>query len=329
MRAFLPGDRLKSLLTALGTHMDVVAPQKVDGAVVFASWKGQEMALQENSLLSPLEFLLPQRDVLFRYTQDSGRYSFAEPSAKFRLIFGIRSCDLCAVAALDKIFGSAPADHPYFEKRRSTVLVALNCTRPAESCSCSSSGSGPECRDLFDLLLTEVRDGYLAETGSAAGIMILKEHPDLFLDAKESHLAEKQDVLRNANSALPVREERSAANVRAAMEKADWDALGLQCLNCGSCTFVCPVCHCFSIFDAGVPDGERVRCRDTCLLSGFSRMAGGANPRISQGERLHNWYLDKFEYIPQKTGLAGCVGCGRCSRVCLAQMDRWSLEVGR
>ena len=162
--------------------MDVVAPQKVDGAVVFASWKGQEMALQENSLLSPLEFLLPQRDVLFRYTQDSGRYSFAEPSAKFRLIFGIRSCDLCAVAALDKIFGSAPADHPYFEKRRSTVLVALNCTRPAESCSCSSSGSGPECRDLFDLLLTEVRDGYLAETGSAAGIMILKEHPDMYLE---------------------------------------------------------------------------------------------------------------------------------------------------
>jgi ferredoxin len=72
-----------------------------------------------------------------------------------------------------------------------------------------------------------------------------------------------------------------------------------------------------------------VRCRDTCLLSGFSRMAGGANPRISQGERLHNWYLDKFAYIPQKTGLAGCVGCGRCSRVCLAEMDRWSLEVKR
>lgn len=327
--AFLPGDRLKSLLTTLAARMDVVAPQLVEGAVVFATWKGQDIALQENSLFSPLEFLLPQRDVLFRYIQDSGRYSFVEESPKFRLIFGIRSCDLSAVAVLDKIFGSSPMDHPYFDKRRSTILVALNCATPGEGCFCSTAGSGPECRDLFDLLLTKIKDGYLVETGSSAGIMILKEHPDFFLDAQESHLAEKQAAQKSANSAMLVREERSAANIRAAMEKADWDALGLRCLNCGSCTFVCPVCHCFSIFDAGVPDGERVRCRDTCLLSGFSRMAGGANPRISQGERLRNWYLDKFEYIPQKTGLAGCVGCGRCSRVCLAEVDRWSLEVGR
>jgi len=44
---------------------------------------------------------------------------------------------------------------------------------------------------------------------------------------------------------------------------------------------------------------------------------------------MKNWYLDKFEYIPQRTGLLGCVGCGRCSKVCLAEMDRWSLEARR
>lgn len=327
MLAFLPGDRLKSLLMALSGRMDVVAPQLVAGAVVFATWNGQDIALQENSLFPPLEFLLPPRDVLFRYIQDSGRYSFAEPSPRFRLIFGIRSCDLSAIAVLDKILGSSPPDHPYFDKRRSTVLVALNCKNPGESCSCSSSGSGPDCCDLFDLLLTEIKDGYLVETGSPAGILILKEHPQFFLDAGESQQSEKREALKKARDAAPVQEERSAANIRAAMETADWDALGLRCLNCGSCTFVCPVCHCFTILDVGVPDGERLRCRDTCLLSGFSRMAGGANPRIGQGQRLHSWYLDKFEYIPQKTGLAGCVGCGRCSRVCLAEMDRWRLEV--
>ena len=110
---------------------------------------------------------------------------------------------------------------------------------------------------------------------------------------------------------------------------ADWETLGRECLSCGGCTFVCPVCHCFNIVDLGIPDGERVRCRDTCILSGFSRMTSGANPRRTPGERMHNWYLDKFEYIPQKTGLPGCVGCGRCTRVCLAEIDRWKLEAVR
>jgi ferredoxin len=113
------------------------------------------------------------------------------------------------------------------------------------------------------------------------------------------------------------------------IKETDWESLGRECLSCGGCTFVCPVCHCFNIVDLGIPDGERVRCRDTCILSGFSRMTSGANPRRTPGERMHNWYLDKFEYIPKKTGLPGCVGCGRCTRVCLAEIDRWKLEAVR
>jgi ferredoxin len=58
-------------------------------------------------------------------------------------------------------------------------------------------------------------------------------------------------------------------------------------------------------------------------------MAGGSNPRKGQGERMQNWYRDKFEYILKKTGMAGCVGCGRCGKVCLAEMDRWKLEAAK
>ncbi len=121
----------------------------------------------------------------------------------------------------------------------------------------------------------------------------------------------------------------SLKEIGEAIKRADWTALGRQCLNCGGCSFICPICHCFNIVDLGVPDGERIRCRDSCIFSGFSRMTSGVNPRRSQGERMQNWFLDKFEYIPEKTGMIGCVGCGRCSQVCLAEIDRHKLEVCR
>ena len=329
MKALIPKKNLLLLLLALESRMDVVAPIRAGGVPVFASWKGQPLALESNPLIPPQEFLLPQRDVLFRYIQDCGRYTFEKESAKPRLILGIRPCDLKAVAVLDRIFGREPLDHPYFDRRRSTVLMGLNCLEPCEGGSCAAFGAGPGADELADLQLTELGEGFFVETGSPAGVLILREHHEFFIEAGKRHEAEKREALLRAREAVEREAEASPSEIKKAIEKADWNALGRQCLSCGSCTFVCPICHCFTIMDIGVPDGERLRCRDTCILSGFTRMTSGVNPRKSQGERLRNWFLDKFEYIPENTGLLGCVGCGRCSRACLAEIDRQMLEVLR
>jgi sulfhydrogenase subunit beta (sulfur reductase) len=329
MKAFLPKESLVPFLDSISSRIEVVAPVKIEGTPVFASWNGQPLALEENPLLPPQEFLLPQREVLFRYIQDCGMYTFEETLSKPRLIFGIRPCDLKALAVLDRVLGSEPADYHYFDKRRSTVLIGLNCTQPGEGCFCAPLHAGPEASDTSDLQLTDLGEGYLAETLSSAGVLILKEHPEFFMKAERVHLSQKREILERSKEAMQAYKERSRTQIKQAIEMADWDALGRRCLSCGGCTFVCPVCHCFNILDLGVPDGERVRCKDTCILSGFSRMTSGVNPRRSQGDRMQNWYRDKFDYIPQKTGLIGCVGCGRCSRACPAEIDRWTLEVTR
>lgn len=329
MIALLPKENLIHFLARLSEKMEVIAPVSIGDEPAFVTWKGQPLALEKNPLIPPLEFLLPHRDVLFRYVQESGSYTFEESTPMSRLVFGVRPCDLHSVAILDRIFGVEPKDSAYFGRRRWTILVALNCTHPGEGCNCASFGSGPEAGEGFDLLLTELSEGYLAEIGSPAGLMVLQDCSDLLLEADSSHLSSKRMHLEDARGALQAGQDRSLrsmSQIRQAIKDADWEALGRQCLNCGGCSFVCPVCHCFNIVDRGVPDGERIRCRDTCILSGFSRMTGGANPRKSPGERMKNWYLDKFEYIPKKTGMVGCVGCGRCSRTCLAEIDRWTLE---
>ncbi len=328
MIAFLPRDGLTALISGLGGKLEVIAPIRVEGEPVISTWRGQNLALDRNPLSPPTEFLMPHREALFKYIQYSGRYTFEEEQPKPRMLLGIRPCDLKAISVLDRIFGSEPMDQAYFGRRRSTILAVLNCTHPGEECLCAKFDSGPECKEGYDLQLTELASGYLVETGSPAGMLILKEYDQFFREPERSHLSEKRKVLKAAKETITARP-GSPEDTREAIKRADWAALGRQCLNCGGCTFACPICHCFNIVDLGVPDGERIRCRDSCIFSGFSRMTSGTNPRRSQGERMQNWFLDKFEYIPEKTGMIGCVGCGRCSKVCLAEIDRRMLEVRR
>jgi sulfhydrogenase subunit beta (sulfur reductase) len=327
MMLFLPRDNLQKLLSNLGEMLEIVAPIRVGDESVFVTWKGQPIDLETNPLIPPTEFLLPPKEVLFKYIQQSGRYSFKEIEPKTKIILGIRPCDLNAVLALDKILGSDPSDKLYLKRRGSTILAVINCNKPAETCFCSQLGASPECKGGFDLLFTELSSGFIVESGSPAGMLILKKYPELFLETNTDHFSEMNRLKIEARKILESGINRSVDNIMKAIGNADWEALGKHCLGCGGCTFVCPICHCFNVLDVGIPDGERIRCRDTCILSGFSRMAGGVNPRRSASDRIRNMYLDKFQFIPENTGLLGCVGCGRCTRVCMANIDRWCLQV--
>ncbi len=329
MKALLPRNMLIPLLSKISRKLEVIAPVMIQGVPVFCTWKGQDVAFDENPLHPPTEFLLPHKETLFRYVQESGRYTFEEDKPKPRLLLGIRPCDLRAAKVLDKIFGEPPTDHHYMGRRRSILMAVLNCTKPDQGCLCAQFGSGPEAKDEYDLLITEIEPGYLVEAGSPAGILLLSDNPELFQEATDAHLAEKLELMKKASEQVKSHSDISLQKMKDEILRADWATLGKECFNCGGCTFVCPVCHCFNILDLGIPDGERVRCRDTCILSGFSRLAGGANPRKNPGERMKNWYLDKFEYTPQKTGFAGCVGCGRCQKVCMAEINRWKLEAAK
>ena len=132
MKTLLSRDMLVPFLTEIGKKLEVVAPVLTNGERVFCTWTGQPLALDENPLNPPAEFLLPQRETLFRYVQESGRYTFEEERPMSRLIFGIRPCDLRAVSVLDRLFGADPRDHHYLSRRRSTLMAAMNCHKTPE-----------------------------------------------------------------------------------------------------------------------------------------------------------------------------------------------------
>jgi sulfhydrogenase subunit beta (sulfur reductase) len=52
-------------------------------------------------------------------------------------------------------------------------VIAVNCSHPAATCFCSSTGDGPRATDGFHLALDERDDGFLVQCGSDRGQAIL------------------------------------------------------------------------------------------------------------------------------------------------------------
>ncbi|MCL2406314.1 MAG: 4Fe-4S dicluster domain-containing protein [Defluviitaleaceae bacterium] len=97
----------------------------------------------------------------------------------------------------------------------------------------------------------------------------------------------------------------------------EWDELQRACLTCGTCTFICPTCHCYDIGDRRLGNGEVERCRtwDSCIYRDFTQMAHG-NPRLAALPRFRQRYMHKLVYFMQNNGMYACTGCGRCVAKC-------------
>ncbi|MBW2651275.1 MAG: 4Fe-4S dicluster domain-containing protein, partial [Deltaproteobacteria bacterium] len=95
-----------------------------------------------------------------------------------------------------------------------------------------------------------------------------------------------------------------------------------SCLACGTCTYLCPTCHCFDITDeVKREDGKRIRSWDSCMSWLFTIETSGHNPRPSQKERWRQRLMHKFKYFADNFDAIACVGCGRCVMYCPVNID--------
>ena len=105
-----------------------------------------------------------------------------------------------------------------------------------------------------------------------------------------------------------------------------WEEKAFRCIGCGTCTFLCPTCHCFDIQDESVFDGgSRLKNWDGCQFSLFTLHTSGHNPRDTQPKRYRQRILHKYAIYPEKFGKVLCTGCGRCVAHCPVNLSLYDV----
>jgi formate hydrogenlyase subunit 6/NADH:ubiquinone oxidoreductase subunit I len=219
---------------------------------------------------------------------------------------------------LAKFFEQDIPDTLVAQRQKALTVISVACIKADADCFCTSTGSAPGDTTGSDILLTPVGDKqYLVECVSEKGAAIAKQYASFFGAAPS---VKKESVLATIEKAFS--HEEVAKKLSKAFGHDIWNDASLRCIGCGACAFVCPMCTCFDIQDEGTAKkGDRVRCWDSCGFSLFTLHTSGHNPRHNQTERWRQRVMHKFSYQPQQLELVGCVGCGRCSRACPADMN--------
>ncbi|MCK7580124.1 MAG: sulfite reductase subunit A [Chromatiales bacterium] len=267
--------RLLAVLTEAG--YDCIGPQVRDGAILYerltdvaqlprgvndrqqpgsyrlAHGDGPRQFAWANGpqALKPLTFV--PGEVLWRARRgpDDALYFDTEAvTSRPRAVFGVRACDLAALALHDQHFLGGPYPDPGYRARRDGLLiVAVHCSHPAASCFCVSTGDGPRAAGGFDLALHELDDGFVVEAGSARGEQLCAALP--LTPVTDAHRAAADAQLDAAaarqSRRLPSRNLRAA--LFAGLEHPRWQDVAARCLACGNCTAVCPTCFCHAESD--------------------------------------------------------------------------------
>lgn len=270
--------------------------------------------------------LFAPRETLWRVVrdQDGGlRFEDAAPEVEPTAVIGVRSCDLAGLALQDKHFLHKVKDPWYRARRQGLFLVAVDCTHPAQTCFCVSTGDGPAVTGGADLALNELDEGFLVRAYTEAGWAIRDALP--LTEATEEQSKRAHREVETAAQAqvrrLPGRNLRAA--LFANLEHPRWNDVAERCLSCGNCVSVCPTCFCHAAREQPSLDGstsEHVRQWDTCYSAEHSYLHGFL-VRPDTHSRYRQWLSHKLGGWHDQYGRSGCVGCGRCITWCPVGID--------
>jgi len=284
-----------------------------------------------NTRLSPKSIVYPQSERMFESLNDpeapdKGILKEAAKDYAPRAIVGIRPCDAQAFQIVKRNFDNPEYRDPWWVRRfESTILVGLGCNDPCPTCFCSSVGGGPFHEEYLDVMLYDLGDKFLAKS--------ITEKGEEFLSKVIGGSPADDTALKKAEALGPAAIEKITSTLSSDKLKDKtvtglfnapfWDEVAFSCINCGTCTFLCPTCWCFDIQDEVYgKQADRIRNWDTCMSPLFTLEGSGHNPRENKFQRVRQRFMHKLKYYPDKyNNGVQCSGCGRCVRYCPVNID--------
>ncbi len=325
-------DQFRRLVGILLDSIEVIGPKQIDidkdGKPVHQYLPVRSFAEldldYETTEYSAKTYFLPYKENLSTY-----RFGDAEwkQEIRYRLqpraIVGLHACDINALLKLDKVLARDFFPSPYYiSRRKNTFIVGLD-HMPGEHCFCKSLGTNTVTRG-FDLFLTDLGERYFVAVDSDRGYTLLQQvrTSDVTEQDTRDYLEARKRIAAAFKTEVNIQNLPNLLDIE--FESEVWKKWGGKCLSCGSCAMVCPTCYCYGVTERVSMDnteGAKIRQLYSCNLLDFAAVAGGLNFRPRRETRLKYRYYHQHRGFVETYEEPKCVGCGRCSRVCLAGIN--------
>ena len=304
---------LNLFLDSLKNDYDIYAPVVFEGGGTFSDTDCiryakinsiDEIEFEKKSNYSFKESILPVTQRLFYFTEESVKE--ADDKKKGSIVF-LRACELNAVKRLDEMYLINGGEDYYYKRLRDRVkFILIGCNHSFENCFCVDMESN-KC-DEYSLAINYGDEDFYVDCKEEKWSEILKNNSERELEVTPNFVTEN-DVRVNIPENLTSEVAKSSM----------WNEYDSRCIACGRCNFVCPTCTCFTMQDIFYTDngkvGERRRVWASCMVDGYTDVAGGESYRKKYGQRMRFKVLHKVLDFKQRSGYHMCVGCGRCDDI--------------
>lgn len=307
-------EKMNDAIKDLSKKYDIYAPRVYKDGGIYADMdlvrygiieKIEDIEFNKKSQYSSKETILPITERLLYFTEDS--IQEVKEEEKGRIVF-LRSCDLHGVKRIDEMYLKNGYEDYYYKRRKEKIkFILMECNESFESCFCVDMGTNKS--DNYDAAV-KVSDGY-----------ILVKNKDEELENIFKNIGVAAEVTINNVEKTKIKVRVPNDNIPEDIKDAKfWEDYNTRCIKCGRCNFVCPTCTCNTMQDIYYSDngkvGERRRVWASCMVDGYTDVAGGGNYRKTAGERMRFKVLHKMRDYRKRNSYNMCVGCGRCEDIC-------------
>lgn len=273
-----------------------------------------------NSPSSIKPFLFKQQESIWRVQRNGAGKICFEPVIEYQpqALIGVRPCDITAMLVQDRVFLADPVEPRYAARRKSLFIVVVNCNAPSANCFCIAAGYDVAAKEQFDIAMTEIADGFVVESGSDKGAVLVEQ---LQLTIATAQQIQEANTRLTKARALQTKQLSKLTDDATLSNHPHWQNIADRCVGCGTCTQVCPTCFCHKQSSQETTEGyEQTREWDSCFAENHS-FVNGAPLRKDTKSRYQQWLMHKFVYWKDQFDQNGCVGCGRCISWCPAGID--------